>query len=206
MTHDIDRLLAAERQAPAPPAAVKARVFDAVRASIAAPPPPTPTIDPATSIGAAAKLTGVLLAGAIAGAGMHAILRPPEREVTVVKIPVPIEIVRQVPIPAPPIEPPITPPPRAKPRPASDLAAERVLLEQARTALAKRNPADAIAALEAHRKKFAQGQLREERLALEVQALVSADRRTDAEARAAELRTEYPRSLFLPVVDAALGP
>lgn len=161
---------------------------------------------------AGAKLAGVFLAGAIAGGLGHALVSEPKREI--VEVPVPVEVVREVIVEKPiavdagakaiAVDAGAKPFTLSKKPPKSDLAEERALLEQARTALARQNASAALIALADHRTRFAEGRLREERIALEVQALVSTDRRPEAEARAAELARDFPKSMFLPVVEAAL--
>lgn len=84
-----------------------------------------------------------------------------------------------------------------------DLANERALLEAARTALGRSEAASALASLERHRARYPAGQLREEREALSVQALVSLGRTDEARARAERFKKDFPKSLFLPVVDVA---
>lgn len=83
------------------------------------------------------------------------------------------------------------------------LAAERSLLEVARTALSRGDFASAMTSLDAHQKKFPNGVLREEREALYVQALARAGRRDEAKARAERFVKTYPKSMLLPVVEAA---
>jgi hypothetical protein len=96
-------------------------------------------------------------------------------------------------------------PERAHPaRPADRLADERKLLDRARTALAHRDPADALAAIRAHEKAFGRGQLVEEREGMRVQALVVAHDFGSARAAGERFRKAYPHSVFLPVVDRAL--
>lgn len=85
-----------------------------------------------------------------------------------------------------------------------ELAAERALLEVARTALGQRDGAHALASLERHAQRFPSGQLREEREALSVQALALLGRAADARARAERFKKAYPASMFTPVVDTAL--
>jgi hypothetical protein len=87
-----------------------------------------------------------------------------------------------------------------------DLAAERTLLETARTALGRSDPAAALASLERHAQRHPSGQLREERDALAVQTLAALGRTEEARSRADRFRRAYPGSLFLPVVDATVGP
>jgi hypothetical protein len=85
------------------------------------------------------------------------------------------------------------------------LAAERSLLEIARVALVRGQAAGALAALERHARQFPNGALVEEREGLLVQALVDARQYDRARERAARFNQRYPRSLFAPVVDQALG-
>jgi hypothetical protein len=86
----------------------------------------------------------------------------------------------------------------------SGLGAERVLIETARSALARGDAPSALASLEAHEKRHPKGQLGEERDALLVQTLALAGRKRDAVERAARFRLAYPSSVFLPSVDAAV--
>ena len=84
------------------------------------------------------------------------------------------------------------------------LAAERALVERARTAMARSRAADALAALRQHRKKFPAGQLAEEREALTVIVLASLGENDQASEIAARFRKKYPQSLLMPAVNAAL--
>ena len=86
-----------------------------------------------------------------------------------------------------------------------DLVAERNAIERARTALSRGTPLEAIAALDDHGQRFPQGRLREERDALRVMALVRLGRRAEASAAAAAFSRHFPRSLFRPVVEAAVA-
>ena len=83
------------------------------------------------------------------------------------------------------------------------LAAERALLEVARTALSRGDAVSALTSLDEHAKRFPGGQLTEEREALYVQALARAGRVAEAKARAAKFAKRYPDSMLLPVVEAA---
>jgi hypothetical protein len=87
-----------------------------------------------------------------------------------------------------------------------DLAAERSLVDRARTALGRGQSADALAALDTHAARYPHGRLSEEREALAVDALARSGRMDLALARAARFRTSYPNSVFRGVVDAALVP
>jgi hypothetical protein len=90
-------------------------------------------------------------------------------------------------------------------RVASDLAAERALLDVARTALGRGDGANALSACDEHGKRFPRGALAEEREAIAVQALVLEHRTEDARARATLFRKTHPRSILLPAVLAAAG-
>src|SRR5262249_41841518 len=148
---------------------------------------------------------------------------PPVGEVASVPRPAPaeppVEVRRQ---PAPAARPAPPAPRTAAPAPApappgavpSDapsveqrderLAAQRALLEIARTALARGHGAAALGALVRHGRRFPDGQLSEERGALLVQALVAVGDYARAREEAGRFRKHYPRSLLLPAVDQSL--
>lgn len=94
--------------------------------------------------------------------------------------------------------------PTPAPLASGDLAKERELLDVARAALARGRPADALAAAAEHARKWRRGYLGEEREVVLIQALAAAGRRQDAEAKAAQFRKMYPKSMLMPAVDAAL--
>jgi hypothetical protein len=131
------------------------------------------------------------------------------------------------PAPAPAIPPPPAPPPaEAQPetaKPAAPppgragvaepplaasrdrgLAAERKLVEMARSALARGHIDGALASLRRHARGFPKGQLAEERDSLFVQALVAKGDFVRARSHAEYFHRHYPHSLFSPVVDQAL--
>ncbi len=85
-----------------------------------------------------------------------------------------------------------------------DLAAERAQLEVARTALARGQAAAALGVLHADAAARPHGRLAEERDSMTIQALALAGRTDEARARATSFKRRYPRSLFLPVVQAAV--
>lgn len=85
------------------------------------------------------------------------------------------------------------------------LAAERRLLEVARTALSRGQSGAAIKGLEEHAASYASGQLAEEREALWIQALVSEGRYPDARAKGAQFHKKFPRSMLGETVDATLA-
>jgi hypothetical protein len=84
------------------------------------------------------------------------------------------------------------------------LAAERHLIEMARTALARGRLDGALATLHRHARRFAKGQLAEERDSLLVQTLVAKGDYGQAREHATRFRRQHPSSLFQPVVDQAL--
>jgi hypothetical protein len=84
------------------------------------------------------------------------------------------------------------------------LAAERALLDVARSAFGRGESDEALAALARHEKLFPGGQLAEEREALAVRSLVLAGRAGEARARAARFRKRYPASVMLLAVEASL--
>jgi hypothetical protein len=174
-----------------------------------------------------------LALGGVVGALVHARLAPPppapppplpyypEPLIINMPIPLPVPIFLLVTTPAPvlptprpiapivpraPSTPTATPTPPAAPGPGHDtnLAAERALLDTARTALARRDLGAGLDALARHGDLYADGQLAEERDSLWIQALIAADKPDAARARAAKFREQFPHSLLLPVVEAAL--
>src|SRR5436190_9413737 len=149
----------------------------------------------AVAKGALAKTLVTLVVGGVIGAGVHeAYDRSTDRPAEHANIAV-------VASPAAPLPPPPAPAPapviETQPEPAAqnavhaetprsrvehvaktetrerdrNLAAERGLIEQARTALARDQGAAAMSALERHARDFPQGELEEERESLRVQAL-----------------------------------
>jgi len=85
-----------------------------------------------------------------------------------------------------------------------ELAAERALLEQARTALARGKPADALALLARHQRDYEHGRLGEEREALVILSLLAERRKEAARSLAEEFRRIHPKSMLLRTIDAAL--
>jgi len=83
-------------------------------------------------------------------------------------------------------------------------SAERHLLEMADEALRQGHTDRAIAAVQQHRKRFAGGPLSEQRDYIYIRALARANRSIPARAAAGDFRRRYPRSLYLPRVEALL--
>jgi len=100
---------------------------------------------------------------------------------------------------------PSRPDPPVAASPATTLAEERRVLEDARRRLAAGDPAGALAEVERHRHTFARGQLAEERDALEVLALLAAGREGEARAQHRRFRARHPHSFLLPSLEEALG-
>jgi len=90
-------------------------------------------------------------------------------------------------------------------RPDDPLAAERSLVEMARAALSRGQAERALTTLRRHARQFPNGELTEEREGLLVQALVGAQKYDQAREKAEQFKHRYPRSLFTPVIDQAIG-
>lgn len=87
----------------------------------------------------------------------------------------------------------------------SQLARERAVLDLARAAAARGEPALALEQAERHRQQFPQGRLAEEREAMAIRALIALGRGSEARARADAFRASYPNSFLTPVIDSALS-
>jgi hypothetical protein len=176
-------------------------------------------------------IIAAFVAGGGAGAAIHAAVAPSassppqpslDAPITTVAPPVsPSPLVSAGPslpsIPAsalPPATSPIAVAPRASASapPATsggndvDLAAERALVDRARTALSRGQSRDALDALDTHASRYPRGRLSEEREALAIDALARAGRLDDARSRAVRFRSAYPNSVFGAVVEAAVAP
>lgn len=172
--------------------------------------------------GSLMKTVATLVVGGVIGSGVHEVYdrasdrRAERTTVAAVAPPVPTPAPAPVAAVAPPVEPvpqavvkavrPESPPARPEHARERDrnLAAERALIEQARTALAREQGAAALAVLERHARDYPQGALEEERESLLVQALVGAERFDQARKAAALFHRHFPRSIFGAVVDEAL--
>jgi hypothetical protein len=87
---------------------------------------------------------------------------------------------------------------------ASTLSSESALLDAARTALERGDPAAALESLRKHRARFPAGSLSEERDALTVVALARAGRRDEARGAAERFQKQHPGSVFGDAVRAAI--
>jgi hypothetical protein len=177
---------------------------------------------------------GLVALGGLSGAGIHALLQKTPQPVSPIAAPVGPRLLAAPAVPrdtqptivgsAPPVkvaprpEPqlpvrrqvpsvrPVVPPgedDRRLPR-DGELAAERALLEQARTALARGKPADALALLSRHEREFAKGRLAEERQALTILSLAADHQIGAARSNASKFRREFPTSMLLRTIDAAI--
>ncbi len=154
------------------------------------------------------------LVGGAAGAGLYAALAPTP-PVRVVYVDRPGPQAMSLPTAAsPPAASATIPsaPAASAPRPspasfahASQLSAERILLDEARAALAEGAPSRAIPRLELHRRRFPVPLLGEERDAMWIEALVKSGRYGEARARAEAFRKSAPGSLFSSVVESSLA-
>ncbi len=112
---------------------------------------------------------------------------------------------------APPALPNPLPVPSATVAPSAtssdaDLAAERALIDRARSALARGDVPACLDATSAHAKRFPSGRLGEERELVAIQALAKDGQIALARARANRFRKTYPKSMFLPAIDRIVPP
>jgi hypothetical protein len=104
--------------------------------------------------------------------------------------------------PAPQLKEDKTAPQRRAPE-VDAYAAELVLLQQARAAVAAARFSAALDSISEHERRFPAGRLREERDALRVKALAGLGRGDDARVAAERFRGRYPRSVLSPGIEAA---
>lgn len=216
---DLEALLDDERQRPGLTEAAKDRIF----ARLQTPPPSPPRGKFPTAIGS--FIIGLLVGGALASALWIGRFAAPQPRLLMLDSPPPPPALI-ITIPAANIPPSLTPQaaqptqsstrrshadrgaPSASATPApddrdTDLARERALIETARTALSHKQ-SDSVDLLARHAQQFPRGRLAEERESLLIQALLVAGRIDEARRRGEKFRVRWPRSLLLPVVEAAL--
>jgi hypothetical protein len=171
--------------------------------------------------GPLAKTSLVFVVGGITGAGITRAIAPaPVPQVVYVDRPVgvvpakPAKAPDLAPAPSPASESaaersaatassPALPSPPASSR-GNQLAAERGLLDVARTALGRKDGESALAALLQHQQRFPRGALSEERDAMMVQALILQQRFGEAKAQGQAFRKRYPGSVLGPRVKSAI--
>jgi hypothetical protein len=163
---------------------------------------------PRQASGAGKLLVAAAAAGAIASLAWHAHSTRHVRTLGVVTPPAPTVT---VPAPASPAAKPTlgelgSPTGREREvrrprvRPVDSLAQEQRLIDEAREALAHGLPRDAATALDEHARRFAHGQLDEERESLAIRIELTLGRLAQARTRAAAFLAHRPDSLFAPVV------
>jgi hypothetical protein len=212
-----------EEPTPAPPALARARVLGRLEGSIplmattALPTHAVMKVARGGALGAkaVALATATFVAGGVVGGVAVSTLRSlAAPKVVYVERPSPSA---SAPAPAPVVAPPsnasepaslpsaatLRPAPTAA-EPSEALAAERLLIDEARAELASGDPNAALVRLQEHARRYPHGRLDEEREALAVQALVQAGRYDAARARAFQLRARWPTSVFLPAVDTTI--
>lgn len=82
--------------------------------------------------------------------------------------------------------------------------AELQLLERAQDALRTR-PAEALALVDEHARRFPHGMLAQEREVIAIEALAKSGRKNDAKVRAAAFKTRFPSSSHARRIDALVG-
>jgi hypothetical protein len=210
LSPEVAALLDAERGSPGLSAVAERRLLARLEDSIARGVAP-PALDDAAPVRRrwpvplATFLLGLGLGGALCGLALRRPeprIVPPLAESIAVSVPQPISV--SVAVPA------AVPRPARMPRPPEgddrdrELAAERALLETARTAAQRGQGEATLEALAAHAKRFPSGRLAEERESLWVAALVEAGRTAEARQRAARFHARFPSSLLGAAVDAAV--
>jgi hypothetical protein len=225
LPEDITALLTLERRALEPlPQATRDRMEAAlvVAASVAALPWYIYALRKLLGIGAGPlPMAIVYAAGAASGVAGHALWTHRHAgPAAVVAAPAPRSVTAPEPVTAQPEMPP--PPkllsphrpapthvavPRAEPLeppPDDALAVERRLIEMARTALTRGDPAATLSAIAQAEREFPAGQLAEERDVLRIQALLATGKRAEAEQAAETFEAKHPKSLELSAVKAML--
>jgi hypothetical protein len=171
-------------------------------------------------LGAGARLTrlaAAFAAGAVVGGAIVYAALPPRIVERVLQIEPPAQVSLPSPSPSasaplvqrsaplPSVDEAAAPALASASRPSGDsLAAERALLDPARTALGRGDGASALQAVRKHEAGFRNGALAEEREAIAVQALVQLGRKDAARSRGERFLARYPGSVLAPVVKAAL--
>jgi outer membrane protein assembly factor BamD (BamD/ComL family) len=87
----------------------------------------------------------------------------------------------------------------------TSLAAERAILESARTSIAGGQAPAGFARLQQHAREFPRGRLAEEREGLWIRALMAGGRMDEARDRFERFRRSYPKSMLLPAFEESLG-
>jgi hypothetical protein len=212
----------AHKGAPPPPAGAQAAILAKVTASAAL--PAALALKPVLALAFAAVVAGSVvvaihartLANANANVTVTAktpapvppdVVAPVVAPVVVAPIIEPVAPVAPV-APVVPVVAPVASTAKARPPSVSDepRPSEEALLEEARDALARGDGDVALAKLEEHAHDYATGKLSEERRALTVVAYGQRGDKARAAASAKAFEHQYPSSLFLETVRAAVQP
>ncbi len=208
---DLFKVLEVERARPPVPPDQLARLASRLDATLGSPAAPSGLGSPATSgvaagLGGKAALLVVGLAlGAVGGAGVQKYFGEPREVIVEKRVEVPVRVEVQVPAPVNPTPVPVAPM-VVKPKEIgrAPIELERLLIEQATSALGRGKGEDALAACAEHARRFASGQLAEERESIAIRALMELGRKEEALARATEFRAHFPESLLIDVVNDAV--
>jgi hypothetical protein len=209
----VRRMVEAEREPIAIDPAIADEVWKKLEASIIALPPPSGSSGPsgssAPSTGAAGAAFGAkalalaFVAGGAIGAALHAGLAQPVIERVEVPVTVVQTVTTTIAVPVTKVVTATAIPSKPRPMLLEIQGRERALLERARTALSRGDPSAARAAIDEARAIAPRGRLSEERDALEIQALAALGKHDAILIAIKKFKARYPRSIYLPVVDAA---
>jgi type VI protein secretion system component VasK len=163
-----------------------------------------------------AVAAGVMLV-ALCAVAFHAVYHrtnevPPART-SIPAPPIPSTLPEQMPETLPAVAPPTERPLKVKAahraksaRPGETYAIEFGLLRPAYHAVARHDFPSALTAIAEHQRRFASGQLAEEREALRIKALLGLERRAEAQQAAVAFRERFPHSVLLRRIEGMLAP
>jgi len=210
----IKALLAYGRTLRPVPDAVRARVLERARGSLAAAVPPPQVAVPVIVMrrswlriaAAAAAFLALVAAGAVAAFRSHGPLdrevptRSTSRSLPPLSAPGVRSASEQI-----VVEPlPTSEPPTRLPKPRESYAAELRLLQRAHAAYESGSFARTLALLSEHARRFPKGRLAEERDALRARSLLRAGRTAEARRAVETFGTHFPRSVLLPRLEEML--
>jgi len=218
---DVRAMLQAERTRMSVPDDARIRLANRLSAALPEFGPPLP---PATTVASHSALTAtaakVLVAMALVGGaiatykGIKAVAHPATERAPRVNAVVAQKLApqarpevveeRDITIPALPVPVPADAPSTASRvrGPIASLREERRLLDAARDAIVRGEPAGALAATANHAARFSRGVLAEERDAIRIRALARLGRLEEARTLLAELRAAHPHSFLLAGAEA----
>jgi hypothetical protein len=211
---DVRAIVRAEQSRVAVPDDARARLAERLSAAVpgfGSPHVPAMTAPPAagalTATTAKVLVALALGAGAAAALGAHSLSRPARDHARVPAViahqlaPHAAHVLREHPDVSPPAPAPSAPivasPVIAPLAPIASLREERRLLDEARDAIERGDPEQALAPTASHAARFPRGVLAEEREALRIRALARLGRTAEARALLERMRAAYPRSFLL---------